>query len=279
MMDQPALFESKERFAPAEYLTLVMGTDAGVWLKRDDLYTVAGAPGGKARTCMRLARQGPPGAALVTAGSRGSPQVHIVALVAASLGRECRVHVPAAKASYPELDAARELGAQVIEHRPGYNSLIASRARQDAEVTGAVHIPFGMQCREAVEETAAQCANIPAQARRVVVPVGSGMSLAGVLRGLRSSNLNRYTPVLGVVVGADPRKRLDKWASGWRNRCTLVSAGTEYTRTAARTRWWGVELDPYYEAKAAPFVRYGDLFWLVGIRPRLAEDKKEGPHL
>ena len=43
-----------------------------LWLKRDDLYSVAGVAGGKVRSCWALA-QGARG--LVTAGSRASPQV------------------------------------------------------------------------------------------------------------------------------------------------------------------------------------------------------------
>jgi 1-aminocyclopropane-1-carboxylate deaminase/D-cysteine desulfhydrase-like pyridoxal-dependent ACC family enzyme len=252
---------------PAEHLTPVEQR-GDVYVKRDDLYSAAGAPGGKARTCLRLQRAGSPEAALVTAGSRGSPQVHIVALVANHASVPCRVHVPAAKGSYPELDAARELGAEVIEHRPGYNSVIKGRARMDAETTGATHIPFGMECWEAVEETAAQAYNLPYRANRIVVPVGSGMSLAGVLMGLRYYFINPV-PVLGVVVGANPTKRLDKYAPWWRHMCELVPAGTDYARPAEQTNWWGIELDPHYEAKAAPFVRPGDLFWCVGIRPRL----------
>lgn len=53
------------------------------WMKRDDLYRVAGVCGGKVRTCWNLA-QGAKG--LVTAGSRSSPQCNIVAHIAQKLG-------------------------------------------------------------------------------------------------------------------------------------------------------------------------------------------------
>lgn len=264
---QPQLFGPDEPLV-APVLTPVEKTDAGVVVKRDDLYDAYRAPGGKARTCLRIATEHP-GKALVTAGSRGSPQVHIVALVANGLGVPCRVHVPAAKESYPELEAARELGAEVIEHRPGHNSVIKARARQDAEATGAAHIPFGMECHQAVQETAAQCANIPADCGQVVVPVGSGMSLAGILVGLWQLRRPWFPRVLGVTVGARPHKRLDKYAPGWQRYCTLVPPAHGYQQPARATDFWGIELDPYYEAKAAPYARPGDLFWVVGIRPRL----------
>lgn len=145
-----------------------------VWLKRDDLYTVAGVSGGKVRSCWALA-QGATG--LVTAGSRASPQVNIVAHIARRLGVPCAVHTPAGEPS-PEVADALACGAMRVEHRPGYNSVIIARAREDAAARGWTEIPFGMECQEAVKQTRQQVANVPADVRRLVVPVGSGMSLS-----------------------------------------------------------------------------------------------------
>ncbi|MGD0211022.1 MAG: tetratricopeptide repeat protein, partial [Desulfomonilia bacterium] len=53
------------------------------------------------------------------------------------------------------------------------------------------------------------------------------MSLAGILSGLKL--LHRKTTVLGVVVGADPTGRLDRYApEDWRDAVTLVEAGIDY---------------------------------------------------
>ena len=51
---------------------------------------------------------------------------------------------------------------------------------------------------------------MPREIKRLVIPVGSGMSLAGVLWGMKDCGLS--VPVLGVRVGADPRKQLAKYA-------------------------------------------------------------------
>jgi hypothetical protein len=67
--------------------------DVWGWLKRDDLFEYAGVRGGKVRTCLALAREARHG--LVTAGSRSSPQVNIVARIGRSLGLPVRAHVPA----------------------------------------------------------------------------------------------------------------------------------------------------------------------------------------
>ncbi|MCX5066642.1 pyridoxal-phosphate dependent enzyme [Micromonospora lupini] len=236
---------------------------AGYRVKRDDLFTIPGGAGGKVRTCLTLARRATAG--LVTAGSRQSPQVNIVAGVAASLGLPCRVHVPAAKGPLtPELAAARTAGAEIVEHRPGYNNVIIARAREDAAQHGWTEIPFGMECAEAVRATAAQVTNLPADAKRLVVPVGSGMSLSGILAGLTAAG--NTVPVLGVVVGADPTGRLDTYAPGWRDRVTLVQSPLDYHTPAAETELGDLPLDPVYEAKCLPFLEDGDVLWVVGRR-------------
>jgi hypothetical protein len=61
------------------------------------------------------------------------------------------------------------------------------------------------------------------------------MSLAGILHGLAQAAFT--VPVVGVVVGADPVKRLDKWApKHWRNLCQLVQAGIDFHKPAVSSR-------------------------------------------
>ena len=244
--------------------TRVTGPVDGVRMKRDDEWIVAGAPGAKARACYAIALAAPT-AGLITAGSRHSAQVHVVALIARHLGIPARVHVPAGPDT-PELVGARKAGARMIAHRPGYNTVIVARARADADAHPYwTHIPFGMECRAAVDVMAREARTLPDDIERIVVPVGGGMSLAGILHGLAG----RTTPVLGVTVGADPTRRLDQYAPGdWRNRVTLIPAGVPYGR-AVPTAYHGVLLDPHYAAKCVPFLRPGDLLWVVGIRPSL----------
>ena len=233
----------------------------GIWLKRDDFFNVLGARGGKVRTCLALAH-GANG--IVTAGSRMSPQVNIVAHVAKHLGIAARAHTPQGELS-PEVLEAQNAGAEIIQHRAGYNSVIIARAREDAKEKQLTVIPFGMECNEAVEQTRKQVANIPKGVKRIVIPVGSGMSLAGVLHGLNDCGLN--IPVLGIVVGANPEERLDKYApSNWRDMVILMPSGTDYHTPAAQTEIAGVTVDSIYEAKCLPWIMEGDLLWIVGIR-------------
>lgn len=246
----------------------------GIYLKRDDLYRAPGtdAPGGKARTCYALAsaykQAGFPG--LVTAGSRSSPQVNIVAQIGKALGMPVRVHTPLGEPG-PEVIAAIEAGAVRVAHRAGYNTVIVKRAEDDARESGYGHVPFGMECSEAVKQTASSFDNVARKYRaghfkRLVIPIGSGMSLCGILQGMNYWNLNSL-PVLGVVVGADPTKRLTKFAPLWQfaQELELTLAGLPY-HTKVEASIGGVKLDPVYEAKCAKFLEKGDLLWIVGIR-------------
>jgi hypothetical protein len=89
------------------------------------------------------------------------------------------------------------------------------------------------------------------------------MTLAGILAGRVAQDAS--WPVLGVVVGAAPRRRLDAWAPFWQQApVQLVPSAVPYDRPAPDT-WLG-QLDPFYEAKCLPYLQGGDLLWLVGHR-------------
>jgi len=234
--------------------------EEGIYLKRDDLFSVAGISGGKARTCWHLAQDAN---GLVTAGSRHSPQVNIVAHIAEHLEIPCRVHIPTGQL-LPELLDAREHGTEIIQHKAGYNNVIVARAREDASERGWVNIPFGMECAEAVNQTLVQTNNIPREAKRIVVPIGSGMSLSGILTGMVANGIR--IPVVGIQVGADPIKRLYKFAPlFWQTMVTIVKSKYKY-EDHVYAKVGNVILDPIYEAKCVEHLKEGDLLWIVGKR-------------
>jgi 1-aminocyclopropane-1-carboxylate deaminase/D-cysteine desulfhydrase-like pyridoxal-dependent ACC family enzyme len=232
------------------------------WLKRDDLFTVAGARGGKVRGCLILAQRANY-AGLITASSRSSPQAQIVARIANALGIPARLHMPNGPAT-PEMEDMLANNGELVQWKAGYNNVIIARAKADAKANPFwCYIPFGMECQEAVDATAAQCANIPPGVTRVVVPVGSGISMAGVLNGV--AKYRPGLPVVGVRVGADPLKRLYNWAPPLTTSVRLIDSPHDY-HTKVRAHIGGVELDPIYEAKCAEFMVAGDLLWVVGVR-------------
>ena len=243
-----------------------------IFVKRDDMFEFAGMKGGKVRTCHYIISNSK-SEGVITAGAKDSPQVNIVANVAKSLGKKCRVHVPANKEDSIQVKNARKAGAEIVYERPGYNSVIVSRANKDAKESGWTIVPFGMECSEAVEMTRRQAMNLPfGEFKRIVIPVGSGMSLAGLLHGL--AGLNKNIPILGIVVGADPNKRLDRFAPhDWRFNINLElrPSGYPYDKRVTSTlvdfdNNDFIDLDPIYEAKCRRFLEDGDLLWIVGRR-------------
>lgn len=238
----------------------------GVWIKRDDLFELEGIRGGKIRTCAALARGA---AGLTTASFRDSPQSVIVAAVARRLGIPARIHCPDAKNLGSELMAVERYDGELVRHRPGYGSVITARAQQDAAERGWKYIPFGMECEEAVEQTAGQirAGELPDIRGNLVVPIGSGMSAAGVIAGLWNAGILDL-PVLGVQVGAaGAERRLDSYAPMWRQmRVELVQSGLDYHKPYPNP-WLGkVQLDSIYEAKCLPYLWRGDALWAVGRR-------------
>lgn len=236
------------------------------WLKRDDLFEFGGARGSKARCAVALLR-GARGACV--AGNRLSPMVSRVARVAHKLGVPCRAHVaPSKELSVEEQDAVAH-GAELVKHRVAYLSALKSKARADAAARGWVEIPFGFECGEYLLQTRRQAANLPREAGRVVVTVGSGMALSAVLWGMIDAKLS--LPVLGVCVGADPLARLDRWAPwGWRRRVQLERSPVHFEKPQPAALE-GVALDPHYESRLLPYLRAGDAVWLVACRATLED--------
>ncbi len=241
----------------------------GFLVKRDDIYEVAGIRGGKGRICWQLS-DGAKG--LVVSGSRQSLLVNIAAHVAEKRGIPCRGHVPTGGLT-PELEDAVAHGIELVKHKAGYPNVLMSNARKDAIESGRREIPFGLECRELVVDVAKQVENIPDNIKRIVVPVGSGMTLAGILKGLQLRG--RKTKILGVIVGGGKdhdkfspvlARRLDRFADKWRDIVEFVHSGVPYA-TEAKVKMLGdLRLDSVYEAKCIPHLRKGDLLWVVGIR-------------
>ena len=239
----------------------------GIFVKRDDYFSIGGACGGKARTCWVLAKNAK---GLVAVANRHSPQINRVARIANILGIPCRGHTASGPLT-PELLMAKSLGATIIQHKPGYNSVIIKRAKDDAKKNNFTEIPFGVECQEAVNQTMPQVENIPNNTKRIVLPVGSGMSLAGVLQGL--IKFNKKIPVLGISVGADPTKRLDTYApKNWRKMCTIIKSKLSFETEAKEIQLGPIFLDPIYEAKCLEFLEKEDLLWIIGVRESLLEE-------
>lgn len=236
----------------------------GIYVKRDDLFTTCGVAGGKARSASFLIDlAGEMGFYhIVTAGSRFSPQVEIVGNICRARGWGFTAFVPAGELS-PDIEALMDF-ATIVKVPFGRNNVIKSHAQRYAYKNNAFLVPFGMECFEAVKQTASQVVDIPSEVKRIVIPVGSAISLCGLLHGLHE--VGSTLPVLGVSVGANPARVMKTYApAGWESHCKIVRSEADY-HTEVHATLGSITLDPVYEAKCLPFLQKGDMLWVVGAR-------------
>ena len=214
----------------------------GFMLKRDDTFEVNGVRGSKVRAALYMGHKAQEAGytSLMVVAARQSPQPAVVSAVAQHLGMYCTVMVPKSKKLTPELQFALDKRAMVETARATF---LSSAARQVRNIKGLRGV------------------------KRIVVPVGSGISCSGVISGMRRFGID--LPVLGVMMGRDPSGVLHRFVPGWGEQCKLVDSGIAYKEPAPVTKIGGVQLDPIYEAKCLPFLKKGDLLWVVGIRPTI----------
>jgi len=233
----------------------------GLYFKREDLFEFNGLRGAKVRAALYLIdktrQQGYK--TVTTVGHRKSPQIQIVGEICEHFGLNFVGHTPQGK--LPE--AFNKYN--IIQHKAGYNNVIASRCHSYAIENNCFEVPFGMVTRECIMLTAEQVLNIPKEVKRIVIPVGSGVNLCGLLLGFRKYKIN--IPIVGIQVGMSPLKLLSNYAPfGWQKTATIIESGEPYAKQYDNCYFHGIELDPVYEAKCTTFIKSGDLFWVIGIR-------------
>lgn len=247
----------------------------GWWAKREDAAGYAGPDypsGSKVRQYARMVAVAPPDAVLLVGCSADSCMGVYVAAAGRLTGLPAVVFTPARADPPPAVTYARALGATVHEVRPGYLSVVRARAREHGKAAGRPVVRWDVA--GAVADAAAQTANLPAAVRRVVVPTGSGLTAAGVAAGLGAAG-RAGVAVLAVAVsdmataGGIETAARRAWA-GPLPAVRVERAPGPYGRWVYAVLPDGAYLDPYYAAKALPFVRAGDCLWVPGRRPLAA---------
>jgi hypothetical protein len=249
----------------------------GMFFKRDDL-AMAGIPpghpnGSKVRQYVHMIRRTGAEVPLVVGTAAAAAQQVYLASAGELFGRRAVVFVAARAKLTASTRYAIAHGADVRQVRPGHLNVVRARAKEFAieNGNGAVRWDAAWAVRDAAE----QAVNIPKEATRVVVPVGSGLILLGVLRGLQAAGWEGE--VLGVVVSkmSDEKKLKARWAKFCEGECPpfeLYRHPTAYDEPCFDTMPNGVALDQAYAAKCMAGLRPGDCLWIPGIRPPEALD-------
>lgn len=239
----------------------------GIAVKRDDLFNVCGVSGGKARSAYQLITQFVEYGCkeVTTTGSKDSPQCEIVASICRDLGLKCTLFFPNGKYS-AVMEHCAEMGANIVQNKKWLyqNVLIYHTKEYCCNNDACGYVPFGMECGENVMVTKHQVRNIPENVKRIVMPIGSGMSFSSVAQGLDLYEIN--IPILGVQVGKDPKSVLKKYYPFFNfSKHKIIKSDLNYS-DYCYDKLGDLELDPIYEAKCAKYLENGDLLWIVGKR-------------
>ena len=248
-----------------------------IYLKRDDCFEIYGVKGGKARSAYMLIQEGIKKGykEFVTAGSRFSPQCEIVSYLCQNLGLKNYLFMPKGKETSVIEHINQNNLSTIFRTNAGYNNVICSHAKKYAEENNCFYIPFGMECQENIGITKHQVQNIPKEVKRIVMPIGSGMSFISVLSGLDYYKMYDKE-IIGVSVGKDVTKNLKKYLpcnyfgelfnNIQKIKYTIIKSELAYDTLAPVYNIGNVELDRVYEAKCLPYIKQGDLLWIVGKR-------------
>ena len=240
----------------------------GIYLKRNDLNEFGGCFGGKAECVYNFISRSKV-KEFVTCGSRDSLQCDIVSDMCEQMGYKCHIFVPLGGETPTTEKILKRKLTELHRIDKGYTVVIKSRAAKYAKQNGLTLIPFGMEHINAIETISNQVENIPKDVKRVVVPVGGGITLCGVLKGLYKF-YRRDMYVLGVMVGKEPYKLLKEFRpliQGMSYKLVpYVDDVSPLKMYSMRTDYSvdDVKLDPIYEGKCYPFLQDGDLLWIVG---------------
>jgi 1-aminocyclopropane-1-carboxylate deaminase/D-cysteine desulfhydrase-like pyridoxal-dependent ACC family enzyme len=237
-----------------------------LFFKRDDLFEFAGMRGAKVRAalslCLRAKDEG--FSTVVSACSRHSPQLAILGAVGRELGLLVEGFVAEGSDS-PIMRRAVASGVNLHRVVAGYSVVVQARAREYAGEHGCFLVPFGMAGSGVIALTEHQAVALysgEGRYSRVVMVAGSGVNMAGVLRGLAQCGAG--VPVVGVLVGHDCRPYVGENNLG-AVPVSFVRSPIPYDESAIYSNVNGVEVDARYEGKAVPFLCPGDLFWVVGF--------------
>lgn len=271
-----------------------------VFYKRDDLYAPFGydhVNGGKVRQAVQLfdeihddIRDNHNGG-VVTASSVHSPQSAIIAKVAQEHGFKCIIAVGGTKPdtlyNHHIMRLSKFYGADIeIVAGHGMTSAIDAGAKKKIiALNGYKLIKFAISLEsnpEAIfDGVTDQVANIPDELDNLVVPVGSGIQFAGIIRGLKKYN-KKVKRIVGVAF-CDRTKSINAHLDRFKyekfpeevidfDDYEIVLTKQPYSKSIWEN-FGDVVLDDIYEGKAHKWMRENidtekekTCFWIVGRR-------------
>ena len=213
-----------------------------------------GVYGGKAEIAYNICKNEK---GIVTCGSRDSVQVLTFAQMCDKINIPCYVHIPKGKQT-ETIEKLEKTNANIIYEKVGYNNVLNSHAKLNAENLNYKFIPLGMiGCEEAIDIIGKNTKNLLLtfpETKRIVTCVGSGTTLIGICEYLNS--INSSLPVIGISVGMDATKNILKNTNY--KYYTIIKSSYKYTDKIKHEF-----LNPTYEAKCVPYLKESDTLYVV----------------
>lgn len=147
----------------------VLASVGGVTVVRDDLL-----PGGTKRRAFAALLAARPAAEYVYASPAYGYAQLALALAARQAGRCVTIFTAARREWHPLTQAAQAAGARVVGVPHGYLNVVQARARAYANESGAMLLPFGLDCPEASHAIAQAAKALPVSPSEVWCAAGSG---------------------------------------------------------------------------------------------------------
>lgn len=267
---------------------------AGMYFKRDDLFTPFGAGGvngGKLRQCMLLVeaalKQQPDTTGIITYCSIHSPQAPITAATAKYFRLPCLIaygganEFSLATENMPRLSMSYGASIKVVA-KSGRHNVLKAKAEAIAKAKRMFLVQYGINLDNygdvLLSAVAEQVQNIPNDLKDLYITCGSGITASGVIIGIEKYNKN----VENIHLVATAFDRQEKIVSTLKqfgiNRKFIYhdlfhTPGFAYEKQQ-RMRVGGIKLHPQYEAKTMKYLlehslnTKNALFWITGAEPR-----------
>ena len=252
------------------------------WVKREDYacFTDTNSPSGsKVRQFLEMASEQPDTPMVVGCASYSAMQIY-VAWSAKQAGVPAHIFVPQRKIRTSATKYAEELGAVIHEVFPGYANVYRKRAKDFSKENGGA---VRWDSKRAIRDTVLQCLNLPMECKRVVVATGSGLTAAGIMTGLAILQRSDVEVVAVCVSGLADEDNIQHNCDYMLYHMTahyadpilpprkpvlrMIKAKGGYSDWAFNSLPNGDALDPFYTAKAMPYLQHGDVLWVSGMRP------------
>ena len=272
----------------------------GVFYKRDDLFVPfgpGGLNGGKCRQTFHLIQQNWKylqeqfGRQIITTSSVYSTSGAILAAYAHRLELSAILAVGGTKSDtidkHHMMRLAKAYGCDVrIVCGTGMAGPLKKRLTEICETEKVFNAVFSESVEgdsgAILDPISAQVVNLPDELDNLVVPVGTGIHLLGIMRGLQQHG-KTVKRIIGCHVGPDRRKKIDGYLSPlvWQNppyEMAALNVGSTYAKPCVENMPDGDPLDEIYEAKTHVWMRENldlknekTLLWIVGRRPSVEE--------